>query len=82
MPQVHDIGPKHFTHVMKYPTRKFPIVDRGETQEIEEPFRVGNALVVRIPLTRTAVVIGHWVGSRPEEEALATAIQMRELDVA
>lgn len=81
MPQVHDIGKKHFLQFMKYPTRKFPFLDLGSTYEIEEPYRSGESLVFRVPLTRRAVVVGRWVGVMSEDQALRTAIRMRELDV-
>lgn len=82
MPQLHDIGKKHFVHTMAYPTKKFPILDRGETQEIEEPYRLGRSWVVRVPLTRWAFVAGRWVSEQPEDSALTRAIKARPLDVA
>lgn len=82
MPQLHDIGRKHFVHTMAYPTKKFPILDRGETQEIEEPFRLGRSWVIRLPFSRSAVVFGHWVSEQDETEALRRAIKVRDLDVA
>lgn len=82
MPQIHDIGKKHFVHAMNYPTRKFPIIDRGDTQEIEAPYRNGRSLVFRIPLSRTAVVFGRWQTRLHEETALRRAIMARDLDVA
>lgn len=78
MPQVHDIGPL-FAHQMTYPTRKFPLVDVGHTQEIEWPYRSGRALVFRIPLSTQAFVVGLWGESRDEERALAEAIGAREV---
>ena len=82
MPQIHDIGKRHFVHTMKYPTRQFPILDRGETQEIEDPYRNGRSVVVRVPLTRSAVVVGRWQTRFSEDTALRRAIQARDLDVA
>lgn len=64
---------------MDYPTRKFPVVDKGHTQEIEWPYRTGASLVVRIPFTKQAVVLGRWTGSKDEEQALSEAIGVREL---
>jgi hypothetical protein len=81
MPQVHDIGTKTYTHAMRYPTRKFPIFDTGGyTQEIEHPFRTGKALVLRIPFSTYAVVLGRWGETKPEEQALTDAIGARRLD--
>lgn len=82
MPQIHDIGKRHFVHAMKYPTKRFPLIDRGETQEIEQPYRNGTAVVFRVPLSRTAVVFGRWQTRFSEETALRRAIQARDLDVA
>lgn len=82
MPQIHDIGKRHFVHAMQYPTRNFPLVDRGETQEIENPYRNGRSLVFRLPLSRAALVVGRWQTRLSEETALRRAIQARDLDVA
>lgn len=79
MPEVHDIGSKHFTHRMDYPTKKFPLIDRGHTQEIEWPYRSGSSFVLRAPLTKRALVIGRWTGEVDEEQALIEAIGVREL---
>jgi hypothetical protein len=79
MPQVHNIGESMYVHTMKYPSRKFPITEPGSTQEIESPYRIGYGRVFRIPLTRSAVVVGRWKESREEQDALTGAIGMREL---
>lgn len=79
MPQIHDIGNSHYVHQMDYPSRKFPIIDKGNTQEIEWPYRVGNALVFRVPFTTKAFVLGHWVSRKDEEDALTSAIGAREV---
>lgn len=65
---------------MTYPSRKFPIMECGTTQEIEWPFRFGQGLVIRLPFTTKAVVVGRWIGDREEEEALSDAIGARKLD--
>jgi len=82
MPQIHDIGKRHFVHTMKYPARNFPLIDKGETQEIEDPYRNGRSLVFRIPLSTTALVVGRWQTRFSEDMALRRAIQARDLDVA
>lgn len=81
MPQVHDIGKKHFVHVMKYPSKNFPLLDLGETQEIETPYRYGKSIVLRVPLSTGAVVVGRWLSEEPEDSALRRAIRARDLDV-
>ena len=83
MPQLHDIGKKHFVHFMSYPSRRFPILDaEGRTQEIEPPYRYGRSLVIRVPLTRQAMVVGKWTSNDDEDSALRRAIMARDLDVA
>ncbi len=81
MPEVHDIGKKTFVHGMRYPTRRFPLVDRGQTTEIEYPYRAGASLVFRVPLSTRAVVLGRWTEQQDEETALRGAIGWREIDV-
>lgn len=82
MPQVHQIGPRFFVHAMAYPAKDFPLIDKGETQEIEEPYRYGNSWVLRLPWSRYAVVAGKWMRTEPEDSALRRAIKARDLDVA
>jgi hypothetical protein len=79
MPKVHNIGEDMYIHTMKYPSRKFPLTERGHTQEIESPYREGQGRVVRFPFSRQAVVMGRWQTSREEDAALTDAIGMREL---
>lgn len=81
MPQVHDIGPI-FVHSMTYPAKDFPLIDRGETQEIEEPYRYGRSWVLRVPWSRRAIVTGRWTREEPEDSALRRAIKARDLDVS
>lgn len=81
MPEVHDIGSHYFVHAMKYPTKKFPFIDKGNTQEIEWPYRTGDSLVMRFPWSRSSVVLGKWNGKKNETDALTQAIGVRELGV-
>lgn len=64
---------------MSYPNTKFPLSEKGHTQEIEHPYRTGQSVVVRVPFTRRALVIGKWTGEKYEEDALTGAIGLREL---
>ena len=41
MPNVQDIGTNFYAHRMRYPTKSFPLFEKGATQEIEWPFRTG-----------------------------------------
>lgn len=80
MPKLHDIGPNHFVQVTSFPVKwgwKFTV--RGWTQEIEEPFRTAEPLIIRLPFHK-ALVIGKWTGTQPDEEtALNRAIEGRVL---
>lgn len=81
MPELHQIGKHHFVHAMKYPTTRFPLIDRGDTQEIEDPYRYGRSLVMRLPFARSAFVVGRWTGEGTEDSGLRRAIGARDLDV-
>jgi hypothetical protein len=80
MPKVHDIGKKHFYQILtNYRViwgKKIAV--KGSTQEIEEPFRYAEPLIVRLPFNN-ALVFGKWLGVKDEEEALSGAIQERVL---
>lgn len=78
MPRTHSAGP-YFVHSMEYPSRDFPVWDKGTTQEIEHPFRLAQSYVVRVPFTRRAFVFGRWGPEQHEHEALAKAIHVREM---
>lgn len=82
MPMAHDIGPSLFVQVMPYPVKGFwPLIEVGDTQEIEGDYRSGKSLVIRFPRQK-ALVVGKW--SRPlndEEDALVRALRAREVDV-
>jgi len=80
VPNVHHIGPKIYAHQMTYPPGSFPLCERGDTQEIEYPFRTGSSLVFRFPFTRRAMAVGVWTGKRDEEDALMGAIVARWID--
>lgn len=78
MPRTHDLGPL-FAQPLSYPSRRFPLVERGHTQEIEYPYRRGASLVLRLPGTPHAVVLGVWREAHDEEEALYRALSGRAL---
>ena len=76
-----NLGPIYVT-ALKYPHRKpFPIVEKGWTHEIEEPFRKGTCLVFRLPFTKPGLVFGKWDHAQEEDDALTAAIWGRHLDV-
>jgi len=71
-----------YGELIKYPHRKFfPIVEKGWTHEIEEPFRKGSCIVFRFPFTKPGLVFGLWGNAQDETEALTAAIWGRHLDV-
>jgi hypothetical protein len=76
-----SVGPL-YVQIIKYPHRKtLPIVEKGWTHEIDEPFRKGSCLVFRLPFTKPGFVIG-WFGEPQDEiEALTAALWGRDLDV-
>lgn len=63
-----------FYSTLRYAHRGLPWIERGNTQEIEWPYRRSRSWVVRLPFTLTALVIGRWGDPRPEEEALLDAV--------
>lgn len=78
MPKAHNIGP-FFTQVTRFPYKwGFKVVVRGWTQEIEEPFRTAEPLIVRLPYYR-ALVLGRWTGQKEEIDALNSALGRRDL---
>ena len=79
MPATKDVG-RFFAHGLTYPSTNFPLVDRGVTQEIEHPFRLGKSLVLRVPFTRRAVVLGVWGASASDpDKALEKALRLFHL---
>ena len=79
MPKVHSIGPKHFVQLIDSPVIWGSKIDvRGWTQEIEETFRTSKPLLVRLPKYK-ALAFGKWTGFKTEEEALNSALEMREV---
>lgn len=76
-----SIGPL-YGQVIVYPHHKpLPIVERGWTHEIEEPYRRGSCLVFRFPFAKHAIALGVWREKQEEEQALTAALWGRHLDV-
>jgi hypothetical protein len=80
MPKVHDIGDRRFIQYIDFPVKwGWKLYVKGWTQEIEEPFRTSEPLILRLPFHK-ALVFGKWTGSQPDEEtALNRAMQGRVL---
>lgn len=58
MPVTHDLG-SVFTQYARVP-KDAPVLQLGETREIEGRFRVGESIVIRLPLAREP----RWFGLR------------------
>lgn len=58
MPATHDLG-SLFTQYARVP-RDAPVLQLGETREIEGRFRVGESIVLKLPLAREP----RWFGIR------------------
>lgn len=77
MPRTKEFG-AWFAHTLCYPSRQAPLVERGRSHETDFPWRRGRSLVVRLPLTPRAVVVGRWMHLSDEETAEA-AMGLRDL---
>jgi hypothetical protein len=79
MPKVHNIGKQHFVQFFRLPVAwGKKVVVRGDTQEIDYPYRNSKPFIIRLPLYY-ALVVGKWTGQTDEETALRTAVQERVL---
>jgi len=75
------ISKNWFWSTITYAHRGWPWIERGDTQEIEYPYRKSRSLVLRLPFTRTGLVVGKWGPPRPEMEALLDAVRGRFSDL-
>jgi hypothetical protein len=79
MPKVHKIGSTRFIQFLNFPAAwGWKVAVKGWTQEIEEPFRSAEPIIVRLPFHK-AVVFGRWTGEHSEDDALNRAVQRRDL---
>ena len=67
MAETRDLG-RLYVHGMKVPWRTPPIQLRGTSHEVEEPWRIGHCVVLRLLFLPYAVVIGWWGPGRTREE--------------
>jgi hypothetical protein len=80
MAEPHTLGTLHW-HTLRYPEwMPVPIVNRSTTTEIDPPFRTGPCWILRVPLTRTALVAGRWRERLDEPEAWQRALSMRVVE--
>lgn len=78
---MRSIG-KLYVDIINYPIlfNKFK-VEKGWTNETDEPYRRGTCVVIKPPFMNKAGVLGLWGDPQTEEKALMGAINARELDV-
>ncbi len=86
MAKTWRMSKRWFLSTLTYAHRGLPWIERGDTQEIEWPYRRSRSLVIRLPFTLKALVVGRWGDPRPEMEALLHAVggdfrSLEELDV-
>lgn len=77
-----SIGPLYVDKVSYNIVGKKPLSEIGWSFEIEEPFRKGKCLVIRIPFTTLGLALGVW--GKPvdnPDEALQKALMSRVLEV-
>lgn len=79
MAKTRDLGP-FFWHPMIYPIKPPVLWERSETQEIDGKYRFGEGIAIRLPFTRLALVIGRWIASYDESQALTIAIHGRAME--
>jgi len=74
---------KLYVDIINYPIYKNKlIVEKGWSNETEEPYRHGTCLVVKPPLVEKAFVVGVWGKPQTEDDALSQAIMAKPLDVS
>jgi hypothetical protein len=74
MAKVHDIGSRLYWQRLYWHSEDPPLIHRTTTQEIEPPYRNGRCLVLRVPFTKVAIVLGAWGSTMRESEALLSAV--------
>ena len=74
---------KLYADVINYPIYKNRlIVEKGWSNETDEPYRKGTCLVIKLPLLSKAFVLGFWGKPQSEADALMGAIMGKSLDVS
>lgn len=60
---------------------KSPLVVRGVSQEEKFPWRTGPCIILRPPLLRTSLALGHWTGKAPQgEDDMGPYLDMKRID--
>lgn len=76
--QPKELG-RIYWHALTYPSKPKVLIERAQTQEIDEPYRHGTGWAIRLPFTCKAIVVGLWGESLGESQALSVAIGGRYL---
>lgn len=73
----------YFWYIYRYPATITdpPLYNpHGSTREVEEPFRVGVSVLLRVPCSRWALVLGAWhYALAGEDDAITSALAVRGL---
>ena len=74
--KIHDIPHTSlFVQRLYWLDRKpLPAVTREPVYETERPYRYGTALALRVPMLKTALILGAWQGQNREKEGLLAAM--------
>lgn len=67
--ETHDWG-STYAHLMRVRWSMPPLQLHGTTHEVEEPWRIGRCILIRLLFLPYAVVIGRWGAPRSREEML------------
>jgi hypothetical protein len=68
--ETHDLG-RFYWHAMRVTWKTPPLQLDGVSYEVEEPWRVGRCLVLRLFVLPYALVLGWWGPPRTYEDVLA-----------
>ncbi len=84
MPEVHDVGRVFVTSMRYPPTGRWSLFDpEAFVHEIEEPYRIGKGVSLRVPGTRWAAIFGLWMDEGGDEvERLTSALRASDAESA
>ena len=63
----HDLG-SWYWHVMRVPALTPPVQLQGLSHEVEDPWRIGRCVLLRLGLLPLVLVLGKWGPGRTREE--------------
>lgn len=70
MAKTHDLG-KAYWHIVRVPGSTPLIQLQGLSHEVEEPWRIGHCVLLRLPVLPWCLVLGWWGAPRTSDEMLA-----------